>query len=302
MLLLLIYYGWLSSFNYDINQWSPDLVAQNLLKYNIIVLGDGIADPLHGDFSNTVYILNKIKSIDNKSKIFAYVTANQDFSSFCNKVDMLSNINIDGVFLDECGYDFGLNRSSFNQRIGYVKTKQYRNCFVNAWNIDHVIGLEDDINFPNSIFNPDSLESDLEIGDWYLAESYVINPVYNNGFVVQSDWRIKTANIRKAIKKYRINVASCGIIANDDVNGQNKFNFSFYASLGNELQAHGTSDINYAASSAIVKMWQIPELIYWKIGTTPKFDKENKIFYRNGQQQKRLNLNFSTQECYISNY
>lgn len=36
---LLIYYGWPSSFNYGVNSWTPELVAQDMAKNELIVLG-----------------------------------------------------------------------------------------------------------------------------------------------------------------------------------------------------------------------------------------------------------------------
>lgn len=41
---LLIYYGYPSSFNYNVNAWSNEKVAQDMCKYNMIVLGNGLAD------------------------------------------------------------------------------------------------------------------------------------------------------------------------------------------------------------------------------------------------------------------
>lgn len=302
MLKLLIYYGWLSAFNSGANQWNNDLVAQDMAQYEIIVVGNGIADPAHGDYANTVYILNKIKTLNPQTKIFGYVTTNQNYSAFCALVDQLSNISPCGVFMDEAGYDYGITRIDFNQKVNYIKTKPYRICFVNAWNVDHIVGTTNDPAFPNSTYNPTLVASNLEIGDWYLAESYVVNPVYSGGFASATDWKTRSDKIKTTRNTYRLNMAASGIIDNNDAYGQSKFNFSYHAALGYEFQAHGTSDLSYGSSSAAVKLWSIPTIVYWRTGTIVGFTKSGNLYYRNGQQQQRLNLNFTTQQSYISTY
>jgi hypothetical protein len=302
MLKLLIYYGWLSAFNSGVNQWNNDSVAHDFAKYQIIVFGDGIADPNHSDYTNTVYVTAKIKQYNPETKIFGYVSSNQNYSSFCAKVDLLANICVDGVFMDESGYDFGVTRANFNQKVTYIKTKLYRACFVNAWNIDHVLGTTNDPSYPNSVYNPGLAVSNLEIGDWYTAESFVVNPSYPGGFATASDWKTRGDKIKNSRNTYRINVAASGVIDNNDINGQSKSDFSYHAALGYEFQAHGTSDINYAASSAAVKMFNDAINVYWRTGTSIAWTKSGNIYYRNGQNQQRLNLNFNTQQSYLTTY
>lgn len=41
---LLIYYGYPNSFNYNVNAWDNEKVAQDMAKYSMIVLGNGLAD------------------------------------------------------------------------------------------------------------------------------------------------------------------------------------------------------------------------------------------------------------------
>ena len=53
---LLIYYGWINSFNSSVNSWTNEKVAQDMAKYDLIVLGDGVQDSGHGDYSNTEII------------------------------------------------------------------------------------------------------------------------------------------------------------------------------------------------------------------------------------------------------
>jgi hypothetical protein len=61
---LLIYYGWLNPFNSAINGWSNEKVAQDFAKYSVLVFGDGIQDPSHGDYSNTQVIISRVKALN----------------------------------------------------------------------------------------------------------------------------------------------------------------------------------------------------------------------------------------------
>ena len=47
---LLVYDGWLNSFNSAVNGWDNEKVAQDMARYDIIVLGDGLQSPSHGDW------------------------------------------------------------------------------------------------------------------------------------------------------------------------------------------------------------------------------------------------------------
>lgn len=301
---MLIYYGWLNSFNSAVNGWDNEKVAQDMSNYSILIFGNGIADPTHGDYANTAIIIPRIKALRPDVKIFGYVSSNQDLTTFKAKVDLLANLPFDGVFMDESGYDFNVTRVQFNERVDYIKTKPYRTCFVNAWNVDHIVGVNNDPSFPNTTFNPGSIASNLEIGDWYLAESFAVNTVsYPQETAVPVDWKSRADKIRAARSNFRLNIAASGIIANDHTNGQNLYNFSYHAALGYEYDAHGTSDAYYGASSAAVKRWDDPAGAYWRTGTTVGFTKStNSSYYRNGQQHLRLVLNFPTDLSSVEPY
>lgn len=194
---MLIYYGWLNSFNSAVNGWDNEKVAQDMAKYSILIFGDGVADPVHGDFANSAIIIPRIRALRPDVQIFGYVTSHQELVTFQAKVDLLAHLPFDGVFMDESGYDFGITRAQFNERVDYIKIKAYRTCFVNAWNVDHIVGVNNDLSFPNTTFNPGSVASNLEIGDWYLAESFAVNTVaYSQETANPNDWKSRADKIR----------------------------------------------------------------------------------------------------------
>lgn len=257
---LMIYYGWLSGFN---AYWDNEKVCQDFARYDLLVFGDGLQDPSHGDYSNTMVILSRIKELNPNVLIFGYVTVNQDLSTFKTKTDQWNDLKVAGIFMDEAGYDYGKKRDELNERIAYVHSQPDTDlCFVNAWNMDHVIGTNDDPNFPNSTYNPNLLDTLLTTDDWYLLESFAVNTdsySSNNGYASKEDWIARGNKVLDLWKNEEdLNIASVGIINDDNPNGQNMFNFSHHSALMFNLDANGVSDSSYGASSGKGKFWTRP--------------------------------------------
>jgi len=299
---LLIYYGWLNSFNYGTNSWNNEKVAQDMAKYNYLIFGDGIQTPSHGDYSNTQIIIPRIKELNQNVKIFGYVSANQSLSNFKDKVDDWDDLEIDGIFIDEAGYDYGKTRAEFNERVDYIHNKTYANiCFVNSWNLNHVLGVENDPNYPNSTYNTISGSSNLTENDWCLLESFPINTtVYTstNGYESKSDWKSRG---EVAIgKKYihNINLAGVGVINNNNTNAQDLFNFGFISAMMWNLDAYGTSDTGYGSSSATVEYWDRPKTEglgrEWNIYPSVQLDLNDGDKYHRYLDFGKLTLDFST--------
>src|SRR6185295_17969926 len=133
---VLFYYGWLNSFNSARNGWNNDNVADQIAHcYDILVLGDGLENPLHGDYANTTYIINKLKTIKPEILIYGYVDTTLSLASFETNVDNWNLLKIHGIFMDKAGYDFGTHRADFNTRVDYIHAKVFTNMvFANAWN------------------------------------------------------------------------------------------------------------------------------------------------------------------------
>jgi len=290
---LLIYYGWLNSFNSVKNQWNNENVAQEFAKYDLLVFGDGLQYPSHGDFINTTIILERIKELNPNSLIFGYVTANQDISLFKEKVNQWDELDVDGIFFDEMGYDYNTTRQKQNDRLMFVKNRNCNLCFVNAWNINHVIGLESDINFPNSVYNADLIESILDDQDWYLLESFVVNTeaYANDGICFKDDFISKGNAACYNRSKYDIKLAAVNIINDSNVKKQKLFNFCYNGALMFSLDAVGSSSELYGANSAKVEFMVRPTN---NIGSTQHIpqvtiDKLNQnVCIRHGQFSKVL--------------
>jgi len=262
---LLIYYGWLNSFNSVINGWSNEQVAQDMAKYSLIVLGDGIQDPTHGDYANSSIIIPRIMELNPHTQIFGYVTVKQALTSFQTKVDQWNLLKVAGIFMDEAGYDYGTTRIVFNTLVDFVHGRSKANkCFVNAWNMDHILGKTEDPSYPNSIWNSTLTGSHLNHEDWYLLESFPINTAAyagSSGYEPVADWFARGQKASQKRTKYRINIASVGVIDNTAPNAQTLFDFQFTSAMMFQHQANGSSDINYGAGSAVVTFWTRPDIL-----------------------------------------
>lgn len=253
----LVYYGWLNSFNSATNAWNNEKVAQDLAKYNVLVLGDGVQDPAHGDYANTKVIIPRIFELHPEIKIFGYVTTNQSIDDFKKKSAWWNILEISGIFMDESGYDFGKNRKEFNERVCYVHYHMCKPVMVNAWKPEHVLShdpKDDDPSYPNSTYNPENVSTAMNCQDWYMLESFAIGQTGN--YEAHSQW------FDRGNKAWEYEVKRIGIsvIPDGDVNGQAKFDFGYTSSLMFLLEAYGTSDTNYGAGSAASKMWVRPDI------------------------------------------
>ena len=256
---LLIYYGWLNSFNSATHSWNNEKVAQELAQYGILVFGDGLQTSTHGDYSNTQIIIPRIKVLNPNAKIFGYVSVNQTYANFKTKVDDWNTLGVHGIFFDEAGYDFGTTstngRIPFNDKVDYVHSRSSANlCFVNSWNSDHVLNEDNDTSYPNTTWNPDLVNSNLTSDDWYLLESFAITSTETYESMSQWDSR------GQKIKEEDINVAAVSVIADGKSDGAARFDFIYVSALMWQLDAVGSSDTGYGATNSKSQMWSRPDV------------------------------------------
>lgn len=254
---VLIYYGYLNCFNSAQNGWNnANVIADIAGKYDVCVFGNGLADPSHPDYANTCAIIAGLKTTKPEIEIFGYVTVNQSLAEFQSKANQWDTLNIDGIFLDEAGYDFGKTRAELNERITFIRQMNGDDkIFINAWNINHVIGTEDDPSYPNSTFNSGVVESGLTSDDYYLLENFTI---VNGNYEDQAQWYIRGNKAK--LKEDSIKLLAVSVLADDDANGQEKFNNIFYAATLWGLDGVGSSHTLYGASSATTKFWTRPNV------------------------------------------
>ena len=264
---LLIYYGYPNSFNSGSNAWYNEKVAQDMAKYDLIVLGTGVEAPTHPDYANTQIIIPRIKALNPSALIFGYVNGADILATVQTNVNNWNTLGVHGIFFDQAGYDYGTtatnSRTAMNTKIDYVHGMTYAKlCFMNCWNMDHIIGTTNDASYPNSTWNSGAVASKLTYNDWYLLESFIVNTGAYSGDHMESasDWKYRGDKAIAHRYTYGINLAAVGIIANGTSNAQALFDFHYISSLMYSLEAIGSSDLYYAANSVTVPFYNRPNL------------------------------------------
>lgn len=297
---LLFYYGYLNSFNSAINGWNNESVAMDMAKYDVCVFGDGMQNPTHPDYANAQIILARLKALKPELKIYGYVTANQTQGDIETKTNQWDTLHVDGIFIDEAGYDYGVTRDELNLIIVHVRSQTYANkCFVNAWNMDHVIGIVDDSSYPNATYNPSLHASLLDSRDIYLLESFSVNTDFyagNNGYATKSDVLLRGNKAVSYSNSFGIQIATLGIIDDASASGKMLSNFAYHSSILFGFDYEGTSSAFYGAGTAAVRYWDRPGIKH--IGRTPSINviqslNDADVVERYGVNSKVL-LDFST--------
>lgn len=262
---VLFYYGYPNSYNSSTNSWNNELVAQDMARYGLIVLGDGVQDPGHADYANLLIIVARVKVIRPDTVIFGYVSSDQSQANFTTKAGQWDTVGVHGIFMDESGYDFGVTRQTFNTYVDIVHSQTTANLvFANSWNINHVLGTDNDPTYPNTTYNPTEVESNLTSSDYYLLESFAVNTlVYTAstpvGYEPIADYQYRVAAMCNKRDTYGVNMVGVAVIDDSHAQGQNLFDFAYTASLMAALDAFSSSSHYYGASSAQVAWWTRPD-------------------------------------------
>jgi len=299
---LLLYYGYLNSFNSATHGWNNEKVAQEMAQYSLFVFGNGVTDPTHPDYNNATQIIHRVKALNPNGLIFGYVAATETYENFVTKADQVNAVDADGVFIDSAGYDYGVNRSNFNVRVDYIHGLSDANmAFANAWNTDHILGTNNDASYPNATWNPNLLQSSLQAEqDWVLMESFPVNTTAwgDGGYEGKAEWYSRAAKMVTLRNEYDIKFAGCIVINNANVNGQGLFDFGFVSAMMWCLDAFGSSDTAYGASTAQVKWWDRPDITsmgkIWDVAPATLEDKNDADVYMRYSGCGQLKLDFST--------
>lgn len=195
---LAIYYGYPSL----VNGAAGNLAAAtaHFAVFDVVVLGDGLEHPAHPDHANTAQIVADL--IAGGTEVYGYVdmgvtTQNLSIATAQQYVDEWDALGVTGIFWDDAGYDYGVDRPRQVALIDYTHA-QGLTAFVNAW-------------VPDDIFAFDGVATPLQAGDWYLAES---SPVADGILVALGDWWAKS----QALATYRsqTDVKIAAIATGDD--------------------------------------------------------------------------------------
>lgn len=174
---LAFYYGWPSLVNGAPNNAAAAAVFG---QYDIVIFNQGLEEPPHGDHANTQAIIQLLHA-NYPTKIFGYINGPQWNTSWSvtslpptswqGHLDLWVAMGVDGIFIDEFGYDWGPTRVTQNAMLDAVHARGLP-AFVNSWFIDHTFSSAPDPVFP--LGNPNGIPTHIRSTDLYLLESFTI--------------------------------------------------------------------------------------------------------------------------------
>jgi len=215
-------------------------------QYDLLVFGDGLQDPSHPDYSNTVAIVNHAGMTN--TTIFGYIDSTLTLDAIQGKIDQWYVAGVKGIFLDKFGYDFGLTRQKQREITWCVQNKgSGLKVFVNAWNPDDVFSPT------TNASNPSGLPTRLGSNDWYLAESFaVINGAYDDNDTDSNgikDFQDKAVKMKNYNTTYGTKMAAIATLGSATFT-QNLADYSYFSAVLNGLDAWGFGEEFFSAVSA----------------------------------------------------
>jgi hypothetical protein len=131
---LLVYYGWPISYK---NLNDTTLVINDIAAhYDIYIVGDGYQDSTHSSYTDTQTIINGLRS--KGVEIYGYTPigvspgANRTITELKTQIDDWETLNVDGHFLDEFGFDYGVDRDRQVELVNYIHGKGSKYT-ANSW-------------------------------------------------------------------------------------------------------------------------------------------------------------------------
>lgn len=178
---LLVYYGYPIAYK---GLWDTAAVASEIAaNYSVWVVGDTYGDPAHEEYATTTAIVSSVRA--SGVKVYGYVPIGQNTSGLSLaqmqvRVDQWDTIGVDGIFLDEFGFDYGNTRTLQKSIVDYVHGKGLPVC-ANAWtaedfmcdNVNELPWPSNDWRYQNFVTgNPTNLPLTRTAGDSYLIENF----------------------------------------------------------------------------------------------------------------------------------
>lgn len=237
---VLIYYGYPSLINGANGDRTQ--AAQTFGNYDIVILGDGLADSTHPDYENTVHIVRD--SALASTRLFGYVdlgvsTQNLNFGDIQYRINFWRDaLQADGIFLDDFGYDFDTSRERQNFAIDYAHSLGLP-VIANGYFVDDVFSSDVDADF-----NPNGVATHLTAADLYLFESYQIQ---EGSAVSGATWRAKA----DALDVYResLGIQVLAVTTNDADNtfSQSQFDYGWYSALLDGYEGFGWGEYQFSS-------------------------------------------------------
>ena len=212
---LLIYYGIPISWR---NMWDATAVINDIAsKYEVWVVGATYQNPTDANYATTQQIITGVKA--KGVKVWGYVptglnTSGLTQAQMATKVDQWVALGVDGIFLDEFGFDYTNTRQRQIDIVNYVHSKGLPYC-ANSWvyedtvcdNISELTWPTNDWRYVNfQTYNPTNLTLPRNTTDCYLLENFCFdNTAVSNMWDTQERAAlILTRNATKHMKLWAV--------------------------------------------------------------------------------------------------
>lgn len=265
---LLIYFGFPSLINGA--GGDLDAAAAELAQHDFVVLGAGLERPAaeggSDDHEETVDIVAKPALTG--TTVFGYVplgvlTSNLSQQEIEDRIDAwMLDVGVNGIFLDEFGYDFCVPRERQNAAVDYVKANHPEAPVVaNAFQPDDALGDSLNAAIPNGACggftaNPDATPTHLDAGDYFLVESH---QVVLGDFVAEADWQARAEVLRGYQDAIGIRVLSVTTSEEGDSFDASKFAYAWFSAGLYGHTATGWGEVLFAAVSSVAPFRTPPE-------------------------------------------
>ncbi|CAF2233508.1 unnamed protein product, partial [Rotaria magnacalcarata] len=225
-------------------------------QFDLVVFGDGIASPSHGDHTNTQTI---IQFLSNLGKLtFGYVDLGITKQN-------LSILQMQAMGVQCIIYDYNVSRSRQNTMISYYHSLNLR-VMMNAWNPDDVMSGSSML-----------LGSD----DIYLLESYLIS---NGNYQSLAAWKIKADKCLSYASLYGISMATLSTSStpiSPSFGLTQQFSQAWFGTVIYNFQYFQATDIQYSASNNVLYAFENLLTSYGNSWQTADVQNDSNIhFYR----------------------
>ena len=181
---LLVYYGYPIAYK---GLWSVNAVAAEIAaNFKYWVVGHTYEDPAHEEYASTVAIVRAVRAAG--VKVYGYIPLgtnryNYSVAQIGTKTDNWMTIGVDGIFLDEYGFDYGVSRQRQIDVVNMIHAKGLPIC-ANAWVFEEFVAdTLAETGWPAGDWrynrwlewNPADLPSPCQPGDAYLIENFCYN-------------------------------------------------------------------------------------------------------------------------------
>jgi hypothetical protein len=243
---LLVFYAHPSTINAT---FTVAAAAAEFAKYDYVVLGGGIELATHIDHANTRAIVQH-PSTDGV-KFFGYIelavekpsgqATNYSLAEIRSRADAWLDMGVDGIFLDEFGYEFQVSRQRQNSAVDHVHSLGLP-VIANGWNPEDVLG-----NQVHPSLNPTGAATHLTATDYYFVESYQI---YEGNYQATSAWRDRIDLLNNLRQSNPLPLL--GVTTNSPGNPFDpaKFDYAWWSATMDGFAGFGWGEYEYAAVTA----------------------------------------------------